>query len=99
MELTARQVRRLRRAYIEIGEVLSAAGLFDEANAETKWRAVKARRWALLSAVAQINGGDVSPEEWTLLGREHGYDPRSLGGFFRGREQLMLGKLGDAPHS
>ncbi len=30
-------------------------------------------------------GGLVSREEWQSLGREMGYDPRGLGGFFTGR--------------
>lgn len=82
---------RVRRAHGELTKALTEAGILsaDKPPLEPKWRADTARQWGLLNAAAQINNGDLSDYEWSRLGRQHGYDPRGLGGFFRGTEQLV----------
>lgn len=42
------------------------------------------RRWWTLLASVEARGGNLTTDEWRQLGIEHGYDPRGLGGFFRG---------------
>jgi len=90
MDVTPRQAERLRRAHSEITAVLSELGILDGAGhpAEPRQHADQSRRWRLLNAVAQ-RGGRVGASEWSRLGRAHGYDPRGLGGFFRGAQPVM----------
>ena len=90
MDVTPRQAERLRRAHSEITTVLAELGVLDDAGqpAEPRQHADQSRRWRLLNAVAQ-RGGRVGASEWSRLGRTHGYDPRGLGGFFRGAQPVM----------
>jgi hypothetical protein len=90
MELTAHQLSRLLKAHQELTAVLADHGMLDGAPqvAEPQWKTTTAKQWALLKAV-QDAGGDLSSAQWGRLGKQHGYDPRGLGGFFRGSEQLM----------
>jgi len=92
MEITTQQAEALTRAHAEFSTALRNAGILNDAPTppvEPQWRRSTAKQWALLNALARDHGGDVGAEEWARLGRQHGYDPRGLGGFFVGREQLM----------
>jgi hypothetical protein len=90
MELSAGQISRLNRAQKEISAVLIELGASPEAAAPgvPRWKADTEKQWSLLKAVRE-RGGDLGSDEWGALGASHGYDPRGLGGFFRGAEQLM----------
>ena len=46
-------------------------------------------RWLRLLTLVEEAGGHVSSAEWGRLGTLVGYDPRGLGGFFRGNEPSM----------
>jgi hypothetical protein len=89
------QLTRLKHAHAELTSVLLSLGAIDNATpqAEPKWRADYAKMWRLLKAV-ELAGGDVGIGEWSRLGAEHGYDPRGLGGFFRGDAQMMAAETG-----
>lgn len=89
-ELTQDQMQALVRLQQELGGLLGSLGSGDAmpAAVEPQWRGEYARIWRLLHAVRQA-GGDLSAEEWARLGTAHGYDPRGLGGFFRGGEPMM----------
>jgi hypothetical protein len=89
-ELTSHQVQALLKLHQELGGFLGTVGVADVATAapEPQWREDTARIWRVLHAVRQ-EGGNLSAEEWTRLGAAHGYDPRGLGGFFRGGEPAM----------
>jgi hypothetical protein len=89
-ELTADQVQTLLRLYEELGGFLGSIGASEVAPSapEPQWRGDYTRIWRLLHAVRQA-GGDLSAEEWAGLGAAQHYDPRGLGGFFRGREPVM----------
>jgi hypothetical protein len=92
MEITSQQADRLTRAHTAIGGVLHDLGLMQEpakAPVQPKWLADTGKQWGLLNALATDHKGDVSAEEWSRLGRQHGYDPRGLGGFFVGSTPLM----------
>jgi hypothetical protein len=88
-ELSPDQVQALLRLYQQLGGILGSVGVGDvTATPEPQWRGEFARIWRLLHAVRQA-GGDLSAEEWARLGIAHDYDPRGLGGFFRGAEPMM----------
>jgi len=89
-ELTPDQMQALLKLHQELGGFLGTVGVADIATAapEPQWREDTARIWRVLHAVRQA-GGNLSAEEWTRLGAAHGYDPRGLGGFFRGGEPAM----------
>jgi hypothetical protein len=89
-ELTPDQVQALLRLHQELGGLLESVGVSDAAptTPEPQWRGDYARIWRLLHSVRQA-GGDLNTEEWVRLGTAHGYDPRGLGGFFRGGEPTM----------
>jgi len=92
MSLTTQQSDRLRRAYAEIGAVLQEAGIVEPAPkppADPKWLTDTAKQWGLLNDFATNHGGDLGSDAWSRLGRQHGYDPRGLGGFFAGSKPLM----------
>jgi hypothetical protein len=93
MEITAKQTHRLKSAYAEVGAVLEELGILPDAPppppADPQWLRDAAKQWGLLHALATEHRGDVSREEWSRLGRQHGYDPRGLGGFFVGAQPLM----------
>jgi len=88
--LTSEQVQAFLRLHQELGGLLGSVGVGDVAPAapEPQWRGDYARIWRLLHAVRQA-GGDLNAEEWSRLGIAHDYDPRGLGGFFRGGEPVM----------
>jgi hypothetical protein len=46
-------------------------------------------RWLRLLTLVEEAGGRVPSAEWGRLGTLVGYDPRGLGGFFRGNEPSM----------
>jgi hypothetical protein len=89
-EITHDQLARLKRAHEEMTTVLKALGAIEGPvfPPEPRWRANYAKMWRLLKAI-EGSGGDVSTDEWSRLGVDHGYDPRGLGGFFRGTEPMM----------
>jgi hypothetical protein len=90
--MTTQQADRLTRVYTEFGTVLTDLGLLkDEPKSPPapQWFRDTAKQWSLLSALAVEHSGDVGSEEWARLGRQHGYDPRGLGGFFVGSQPLM----------
>ena len=92
MTITTQQSERLKRAHGEITEVLVDLGVLDaapERPADPQWLRDIAKQWGLLNTLAADHAGDVSREEWSRLGRQHGYDPRGLGGFFVGSRPLM----------
>jgi hypothetical protein len=95
MEITAGQLARLRRAHTEMTTLLEQFGALRDASPEPepKWKTDTARQWRLLNDVDKA-GGDVGSDEWARLGAQHGYDPRGLGGYFRGSEQLMVAEQG-----
>jgi hypothetical protein len=90
IEITPGQLSRLRKAHTEITSVLEALGALDvpASDPEPEWKTIQRKQWRLLNAVVEA-GGDLGSKEWSRLGAQHGYDPRGLGGFFRGHEQLM----------
>lgn len=59
------------------------------APVESQWTRTNARKWELLNGLLEDHGGDVGAEAWAVLGRQCGYDPRGLGGFFAGNQPLM----------
>jgi hypothetical protein len=92
MEITARQADGLKRAYAEFGSVLEGLGILEgdpTRPADPQWLRDTAKQWGLLNALAVEHRGDVGSDEWARLGRQHGYDPRGLGGFFVGSQPLM----------
>jgi hypothetical protein len=92
MTMTAQQSDRLKRAHSEITEVLLDLGVLEpspQPPADPQWLRDTAKQWGLLNALATDHAGDVSREKWSRLGRQHGYDPRGLGGFFVGSRPLM----------
>lgn len=88
--MTPRQAERLRRAHAEITSVLTELGVLDDGPlpSTSRQQADQARRWRMLNAVA-LRGGQVGASEWGRLGQANGYDPRGLGGFFRGADPAM----------
>lgn len=94
MKLTPGQADQLKRTYRELGDILEELGLLESPTApiDPQWLKDTARQWGLINAAAQINDGDLSADEWSRLGRKHGYDPRGLGGFFQGAQPLMGGQ-------
>ncbi len=91
MNLTASQAERLSRIHADLGEVLAEIGLLETAKppVHPQWLKDTAKQWGLISAAADVNEGDLGADEWSRLGRKHGYDPRGLGGFFQGAQPLM----------
>lgn len=91
MEISNTDAARLSNAYGELGGVLAELGLLNSPQppVDPRWMRDTARQWGLIDAAAQINGGDLGAGEWSRLGRQHGYDPRGLGGFFQGSQPLM----------
>lgn len=99
MQVSDAQMARLRRSYDEIGSVLREMGVLDPLGeapspADPQWLRDIGKQWRLLRALAEEHDGDVGADEWSRLGREHGYDPRGLGGFFAGSRPLM-GRQGE----
>lgn len=92
MALSTAQATRLQRIHNELGDLLVELGLSEEvsqAPVDPQWLRDTARQWGLLNAVAETNNGDLAAQQWSRLGRQHGYDPRGLGGFFQGSQPLM----------
>lgn len=91
--MTTQQADRLKRAYAEFGATLKDLGILEEdaprPPVEPQWMRDTAKQWGLLNALAAEHNGDVGSEEWSRLGRQHGYDPRGLGGFFVGSQPTM----------
>jgi hypothetical protein len=89
--INSSQAARLTRVHSELTELLLELGLLEPTKApvDPQWLRDTARQWGLLNAVAELNSGDLGSEQWSRLGRQHGYDPRGLGGFFRGSQPLM----------
>lgn len=97
VDVKPQQANRLTQAYAEIGAVLKELGVIQDAPAppsDPQWLKDTAKQWGLLNALAIQHNGDASPDEWSRLGRQHGYDPRGLGGFFVGKQPLM-GRQGE----
>jgi hypothetical protein len=46
-------------------------------------------RWQRLLTLIEDAGGHVSPADWRRLGVLCNYDPRGLGGFYRGDQPSM----------
>lgn len=91
-EVSDQQAEQLKRAHGELGSVLNSLGLIEEPTrppVDPQWYRDTAKQWALLNAVFTEHNGDVGSEQWSRLGRHHGYDPRGLGGFFVGSKPLM----------
>lgn len=87
--LTTKQVQDLKTAYSALGEVLSSIGVSPlPPHREPRRRREWHEMGPLMRAIA-ARGGRVSAEEWRALGTEHGYDPRGLGGFFKGDGATM----------
>src|SRR4051794_20777669 len=92
MEITSQQADTLKRAYVEFGIALKGAGILEDAAGpptDPQWLRDTAKQWGLLNALKAEHQGDVGSEEWSRLGRQHGYDPRGLGGFFVASQPLM----------
>jgi hypothetical protein len=92
VELTRAHSFRLKKAYADIGEVLQDLGVVEAEPArpaDPKWMRDTAKQWGLLNSLAVEHGGDAGSDAWARLGRQHGYDPRGLGGFFVGSQPLM----------
>lgn len=91
MTLSQAHAARLKRIHSELGELLDDLELSkrDKAPVDPQWLRDTAKQWALLNAVSDLNDGDLASEQWSRLGRQHGYDPRGLGGFFQGAQPLM----------
>lgn len=92
MEITTQQADRLKRTYFEFGAVLKGLGILEGdpgRPADPQWLRDTAKQWGLLNALAVEHQGDAGSDEWSRLGRQHGYDPRGLGGFFVGSQPLM----------
>jgi hypothetical protein len=92
MEITTQQAEQLRRLHDDLGATLREAGVLDNGPTpliQPQWLQATAKQWGLLKALATEHDGDVGSEEWARLGRQHGYDPRGLGGFFVGSQPLM----------
>lgn len=91
MSVSSAQAVRLKRIYSEMGDLLVELDLLEPAKAplDPQWMRDTARQWSLLNAVLELNNGDLAAEQWSRLGRQHGYDPRGLGGFFQGSQPLM----------
>src|SRR4051794_11046566 len=92
MDVTAKQAEALKRAHADFGAALRDAGILDDAPrapVEPQWMRDTAKQWGLLNALATDHNGDLGSEKWSRLGRQHGYDPRGLGGFFVGGQPLM----------
>jgi hypothetical protein len=92
LELTNSQASRLSKLYRDLGELLLGLGIAGDGAVkpppDPQWLRDTAKQWGLLNAVADL-GGDVGSDRWSRLGRQHGYDPRGLGGFFQGAQPLM----------
>jgi hypothetical protein len=78
----SRLEQRIRAVEHSVGQ------LRQEFEAQTRGESLDDRWLRLLTAVEEA-GGDVSAAEWANLGLLCGYDPRGLGGFFRGNEPSM----------
>lgn len=92
MQLTVKQADRLKRAYGDLGAVLRELGVVEADPApvtESQQMAVTKKQWLLLNDFKENHNADLGSEDWGRLGREHGYDPRGLGGFFVGSSPLM----------
>lgn len=83
-------MRALLQLQEQLGRFLASLGAVHDSSKvpEPQWREDAARIWRLLHAVRH-EGGDLTAEEWARLGEAHNYDPRGLGGFFRGAEPMM----------
>jgi len=92
LEITTQQQDRLRRAHADTTAVLKELGVIEEPSVkpvEPQWQRDTARQWGLMNDLAADHAGDVGSDGWVRLGRQHGYDPRGLGGFFVGSQPLM----------
>lgn len=92
MHVEPAQMQRLQRAHSELTKVLKELGVIDEPAkppVEPQWLRDTAKQWGLLNALANEHDGDLGRDDWSRLGRQHGYDPRGLGGFFVGTQPLM----------
>jgi hypothetical protein len=92
MQLTVKQADRLKRAYGDLSAVLRELGVVEAGPApvaESQQMAVTKKQWLLLNDFKKNHNADLGSEDWGRLGREHGYDPRGLGGFFVGSSPLM----------
>lgn len=91
MAFTASQEDQLKRIHGDLSDLLLEVGLLEPVQApkDPQWLQSTAKQWGLISAAAEVNGGDLGADQWGRLGRQHGYDPRGLGGFFRGSQPLM----------
>lgn len=70
---------KLERALTELREALEAE---DEPFAGDA-------RWRRMLTLVEERGGRVSRSEWSALGKQVGYDPRGLGGFYVGANASM----------
>ena len=94
MAISEAQATRLRRVHSDLSELLVELGLSEPGKApmDPQWMRNTARQWGLLNAASEMNDGDLAAEQWSRLGRQHGYDPRGLGGFFQGSQPLMASR-------
>lgn len=79
MASTVRALRNLEKAMGELRDALRAE------NAEV----AADERWRRLLTMVEDAGGTVTSDEWRDLGRKCGYDPRGLGGYYRGTKASM----------
>ena len=74
-----RALRNVERAVAELREAMEAkTGEQDDD-----------KRWLRLLTKVEAAGGTVSADTWPGLGAVVGYDPRGLGGFYRGAGASM----------
>ena len=78
----ARAFEKVERAITELRGVLEAE---DDGFAEHS-------RWLRLLTMVEDAGGRVDEETWRAMGRKCRYDPRGLGGFYRGTNASMAVK-------
>lgn len=91
--MTQQQSERLKRIHADLGGLMKELGIVEDEEvtppADPQWLRDTAKQWGLLNDLAANHNGDVGSDEWSRLGRQHGYDPRGLGGFYAGSKPLM----------
>ena len=70
---------KVERAVVELRKTLEADDKAFSADA----------RWRRMLTLVEERGGKVSGSEWATLGKQCGYDPRGLGGFYVGANASM----------
>ena len=90
MQINQEQTEELRSILKKADQILNQiTGSGDE-----KSRKYWANRMGILATV-MLEGGVVTSERWIEIGKEHGYNPQGLGGYFAGRRSSMVKVGGD----